>query len=138
MPPHVFQSFAPRPEPAGTRTRAPRLSATMPGARPPSPSEPARRGLISTIVGDVTAVLQSVVNEVAPGVVDVLDVQEIVERVDIQSIVDQLDIQSIVDQVDLQSIVERLDLDALLKQVDLDVLIERIHRDDHRPRRYRG
>jgi hypothetical protein len=98
----------------------------MPGARPPSPPEPARRGLISTIVGDVTAVLQSVVNEVAPGVVDALDVQEIVERVDIQSIVDQLDIQSIVDQVDLQSIVERLDLDALLKQVDLDALIERI------------
>ena len=98
----------------------------MPGARPPSPPEPARRGLISTIVGDVTAVLQSVVNEVAPGVVDALDVQEIVERVDIQSIVDQVDIQSIVDQVDLQSVVERLDLDALLKQVDLDALIERI------------
>ena len=110
----------------------------MAGGRPPSRPEPARRGLISTIVGDVTAVLQSVVNEVAPGVVDSLDVQEIVERVDIQSIVDQVDIQSIIDQVDLQSIVQRLDLDALLKQVDLDAL-DRAgrHRDDHRPRRHR-
>src|SRR5207344_943524 len=92
------------------------LAGGMAGARPPAHSEPVRRGLISTIVGDVTAVLQSVVNEMAPGVVDSLDVQEIVDRVDIQSIVDQVDIQSIIDQVDLQSVVERLDLDALLKQ----------------------
>src|SRR5262245_14951592 len=53
---------------------------------PAATARPARRGRLGTLLDDATAVLQSVVNEVAPGVVDVLDIDEIAERVDVQPV----------------------------------------------------
>ena len=82
--------------------------------------------MLATLVEDATAVLQSVVNEVAPGVVDALDVEQIVERVDLNKIVDQVDVQSLIDRVDVQALIDRVDIDALMARVDLDALLERM------------
>jgi hypothetical protein len=85
-----------------------------------------RHHRLSILVDDATAVLQSVVNEVVPGVVDALDVGAIVQRIDIQAIVNQLDVQAVLDQIDIQALLEQVDLDAVLERVDLERLIDRI------------
>lgn len=85
-----------------------------------------RRHRLSALVDDATAVLQSVVNEVVPGVVDVLDVGAIVQRIDVQAIINQVDVQAVLDEVDVQALLEQVDLDALLSRVDLERLIDRI------------
>jgi hypothetical protein len=91
------------------------------------PAVPARRGrLRTTLFEDATAVLQSVANEVVPGVIEVLDVRALVQRIDVQAIVNQVDMQELLDQIDLQALLEQVDLNALLDRVDLDKLIERL------------
>ncbi len=101
-----------------------------------------RAVLIETLVEDATAILQSVVNEVAPTVVSAIDVDEIVERVDIQAVIERVDIMRIlirldpavlaaivngvVMQMDLNPVIERLDLDAIIAKVDLDKVLERV------------
>ena len=57
-----------------------------------------RRGILNSLLDGATEIVQSVANEVAPGVVDALDVDEVVQRVDVQTIVDKVDVESIVDK----------------------------------------
>ena len=90
---------------------------------------PARRGRLGTLIDDATAVLQSVINEVAPGVVDAIDVDEVVERLDVQAIVNRVDVQGVLDQIDVQALVERLDLDALVERIDVQAVVERLDLD---------
>ena len=69
---------------------------------------------------DATAILQSVVNEVAPAVVNAIDVDEVVERVDIQAVLARVDVEALIDRVDLN-----------------ELLDEGRHRSPARPRRHR-
>ncbi len=88
------------------------------------------RGVIGTLVNDATGILQSVANDVAPGVVGAIDVNGVVQRVDFQSVADQLDIQSILDRVDLNVLLEQVDVTALLERTDLNAVLERVDMDD--------
>ncbi len=85
-----------------------------------------RHPRLSTLVDDATAVLQSVVNEVVPGVVDVLDVSAIAERIDVQALLDQIDIQALLEQVDLDSLLARVDLERLVDRIDVNALVQRV------------
>jgi hypothetical protein len=85
-----------------------------------------RRHRLSILVDDATAVLQSVANEVVPGVVDALDVGAIVQRIDVQAIVDQIDIQALLEQVDLDALLERVDVERLIDRIDVNALVQRV------------
>lgn len=69
--------------------------------RRPDGSTPRR--IIESLLDDAGAVLQAVVNEVAPVVVKAIDVDGVVQQVDIQEIVDKVDVQAILDRIDIQS-----------------------------------
>jgi hypothetical protein len=81
---------------------------------------------MSTLVGDATAVLQSVVNEVVPGVVDVLDVQAIIQRIDVQAVIKQVDVQEVLDQLDLDELLARVDVEQLMDRIDVNALLQRV------------
>ena len=101
-----------------------------------------RRRVFGGLINDASGVLQSVANDVAPGVVDAIDVNAVVQRVDIQEVVERVDMNAVlaevnmnallagvnlnapVDQVDVEKVVDKLDINAILAQVDIDALIE--------------
>ena len=104
---------------------------------------PRRLGVLGGLVNDASGVLQSVANDVAPGVVDSIDVNAVVQRVDIQEVIERVDMNAVlaevdmnallagvdmngvIDQVDVEKVVDKLDINAILARVDIDALIER-------------
>ena len=73
-----------------------------------------RAALFDTLKDDAAAVLQSVVNEVAPTVVNAIDVGEVVDRVDIQAVIDRVDLNSVLARVDVEQLVDRVDVVRVL------------------------
>jgi hypothetical protein len=67
-----------------------------------------------------------VANEVVPGVVDSLDVDELLERVDVNVLLERIDLDLLVEHLDINRIVERIDLEALLASVDLNAVLARV------------
>ena len=55
-----------------------------------------------------------------------IDVGAIVERVDIGAIIDRVDIGAIIDRVDIGAIIDRVDIDAIVGRVDVDAIIDRV------------
>jgi hypothetical protein len=97
--------------------------------REEQPDRAPRRGLIGSLSRGATGIVRTVAKEVAPGVVDAVDVNEVVERVDVQGVIDRLDVQGLVDRVDANALLDDLDVQALLDRVDLDALIKRVDLD---------
>jgi hypothetical protein len=90
------------------------------------PSRRSRRGLIGSVLDGAGGIVRSVASDVAPGVVDAVDVDEIVQRVDIGSVVDRIDLDEVLSRVDVQALIDRIDLDELLARVDLNQVLERV------------
>jgi hypothetical protein len=106
------------------------------GGGPVGENKPAG-GRLSTLLEDVSAVLQSVVVEVAPVMIDAIDVNEIVDRIDVNEVVERIDLNALIERVDLGRVIVRLNLDAILAlvnamlaQVDVNALVARIDLDD--------
>jgi len=78
-----------------------------------------RAALFDTLKDDATAILQSVVNEVAPTVVNAIDVDEVVDRVDVQAVLARIDIGALIDRVDLNEVLAKVDVDHLVDRVDI-------------------
>ena len=87
------------------------------------PDRAPRRGLLGSLSRGATGIVRTVAKEVAPGVVDAVDINDVVERVDIQGVVDRVDVQGLVDDLDVQVLLDKIDLDALIKQIDLDAVL---------------
>ena len=96
-------------------------------------ARPVRRGVLGSLGSEL---LQSVANDVGPGVVDAIDVDGVVQRIDIQAtiervdlnaVLDQLDIDALLDRVDMGKLIDKLDMNAILERVDIDALIEQTH-----------
>jgi hypothetical protein len=85
-----------------------------------------RHGLVGSLREGASDVVQSVVNEVVPGVVGALDVDEVVQRVDVQAILDRIDMEDLIERIDLNALLEHLDVDALLARVDVQALVKRL------------
>lgn len=85
-----------------------------------------REALFDTLKEDATAILQSVVNEVAPTVVNAIDVGEVVDRVDIQHVIDRVDLNEVMAKVDVEALIDRVDLNEVLAKVDVDHLVDRV------------
>ena len=69
---------------------------------------------------------QSMANDVAPGVVEAIDVDGVVRRIDIQAVVERVDLNAALENVDLNAILAHTDLDRLLARLDLDALFRRV------------
>ena len=54
------------------------------------PDRTQRRGLFGSLQRGATGVVRTVAKEVAPGVVDAVDVNEVVERLDVQGVIDRI------------------------------------------------
>ena len=53
---------------------------------------PARRRALGSLVEEGTELLQSVANDVAPWVVEAIDVDGVIRRIDIQAVVERVDL----------------------------------------------
>jgi hypothetical protein len=78
------------------------------------------------LVEEGTELLQSVANDVAPGVVEAIDINGVVRRIDIQAVVERVDLNAALEKVDLNAILAQTDLNALLARLDLDALVDRV------------
>ena len=78
------------------------------------------------MVEEGTELLQSVANDVAPGVVDAIDVDGVIRRIDIQAVVERVDLNAALEKVDLDAILAQTDLNGLLARLDLDALLDRL------------
>jgi hypothetical protein len=80
--------------------------------------------LLDSLLGDATEIVQSVANEVAPGVVGAIDVDKIIQRIDVQALLDRVDLDQLIDRIDWNKVMARVDVNALLQRVDIDTLVE--------------
>jgi hypothetical protein len=94
----------------------------------------ARHGLLDSLVGGASDVVETVAKDIAPGVVGVLDVDELVQQIDVQALLERVDlnallarvdVQALVDRLDVGEIISKLDMNAVLANVDIDALVER-------------
>src|SRR3954468_17744466 len=69
--------------------------------RPPQRLHQARGGVLDALLEGAGELVQSVANEVVPGVVGALDIDEVVQRLDIQAILDRVDMEAILAKVDI-------------------------------------
>jgi hypothetical protein len=90
------------------------------------PSRRSRRGLIGSVLDGAGGIVRSVASDVAPGVVDAVDVDEIIRRVDVGDVVDRIDLDDVLSRVDVQALIDRIDLDELLARIDLNQVLERV------------
>jgi len=83
-----------------------------------------------------TELLQSVANDVAPGVVSAIDVDGVVRRIDIQATIERVDLNAVLDQLDMDALLDRVymarlidkvDINGVLTRVDIDALIAQTH-----------
>ena len=92
--------------------------------------------MLGSLIDEGTGLIQSVADEVVPGVVDAMDLNQVVEKIDIQAIVERVDLNAVLGEIDMNALLEgvdiekliaRVDVNALLSQVDIDELIAQTH-----------
>lgn len=88
-----------------------------------------RQRVFGGLKDDASGVLQSVANEVAPLVVDAIDINDVVRRVDIQEVVERVDLNVVLEGIDLDAVLAQADLNALLARLDLNGLIDQVDMD---------
>jgi hypothetical protein len=69
---------------------------------------------------------QRLFEAVAPGLLDALDIDALVQRIDIDRLVRRIEIEDLVGRVDIDALVRRIDLDAVVARVDVNRVAERI------------
>jgi hypothetical protein len=73
---------------------------------------------------------QRLLEAVAPGLLDTLDIDALVQRIDIDRLVGRIDVDALVQRIDIDRLVGRIDIDALVRRIDIDRLVRRIEIDD--------
>ncbi len=94
------------------------------GRAAPAAREAARQVAPEVVqVVDLDGILDSVdIN----ALLDRIDVDRLVARIDVGAIVSQVDVDELVSSVDVGAIVSRVDVDEIISRVDLDALLSRI------------
>jgi len=69
---------------------------------------------------------QRIIEDVAPGVIEALDVNSLAERVDIDQLVSRIAIDRVVSDIDIDTLVSRIDIDRVVSEIDIDTLVSRI------------
>jgi hypothetical protein len=91
----------------------------------PGRARNARQGMLDSLLEGAGDLVQSVANEVVPGVVGALDVDELVQRVDVQALLDRVDVDVLLDRIDVDALLARVDIDALLARTEFGAVISR-------------
>ena len=69
---------------------------------------------------------QRLLEAFAPGVVDALDIDAIVQRIDIDRLVRRIDIDDVVRRIEIDALVRRIDIDDVVRRIEIDPLVQRI------------
>jgi len=70
--------------------------------------------------------MQRLLEAVAPGLLDTLDIDALVQRIDIDRLVGRIDIDALVRRIDIDRLVRRIEIDDLVGRIDIDALVQRI------------
>jgi hypothetical protein len=69
---------------------------------------------------------QRLLEAVAPGLIDTLDIDALVRRIDIDRLVRRIEIDDLVGRIDIDALMQRIDLDAVVARIDVNRVVERI------------
>jgi hypothetical protein len=69
---------------------------------------------------------QRLLESLAPGVVDAIDIDALVGRIDIDRLVRRIEIDDVVGRIDIDALVGRIDIDRLVSRIEIDALVRRI------------
>jgi hypothetical protein len=72
---------------------------------------------------------QRLLEAVAPGLLDTLDIDALVQRIEIDRLVGRIDIDALVRRIDIDRLVRRIEIDDLVGRIDIDALVQRIDLD---------
>jgi hypothetical protein len=73
--------------------------------------------------------MQRLLEAVAPGLLDTLDIDALVQRVDVDRLVSRIDIDALVRRIGIDLLVRRIEIDDLVGRIDIDALVQRIDLD---------
>jgi hypothetical protein len=92
-------------------------------------SRRARRGLFESILEGAGEIAETVAKEVAPGVIEVIDLDGVIRQIDIQAVIERIDMNVLLDRIDVQALVERLDMDEIVAKLDINAVLEHVDLD---------
>jgi hypothetical protein len=69
---------------------------------------------------------QQAIRQATPGVVQAVDINEILAAIDVDALLDRIDINRLVDRIDVGAIVAKVDVNELVGQVDVDALVSQV------------
>jgi len=69
---------------------------------------------------------QQVIRQATPGVVNAVDINEILAAIDVDALLDRIDVNRLVDRIDVGAIVAKVDVNELVSQVDVGALVARV------------
>jgi hypothetical protein len=69
---------------------------------------------------------QRLLEAVAPGLLDTLDIDALVQRIDIDRLVRGIEVDDLVGRIDIDALVRRIDIDRLVRGIEIDDLVGRI------------
>lgn len=69
---------------------------------------------------------KELVHQATPGVVEAVDINELLAAVDLDALLASVDVDALVGRIDVGAIVERVDIGAIIDQVDVDAIVERV------------
>jgi hypothetical protein len=69
---------------------------------------------------------QRLLEAVAPGLLDTLDIDALVQRIDIDRLVRGIEVDDLVGRIDIDALVRRIDIDRLVRGIEVDDLVGRI------------
>ncbi|MHB1139513.1 MAG: hypothetical protein ACYC2O_11195, partial [Microthrixaceae bacterium] len=75
---------------------------------------------------DAGPAARKAIQRVTPGVVEAVDLNELLASIDLDAILDRIDIDRLVGRVDVGAIVAKVDVDELIQQVDVNAIVARV------------
>jgi uncharacterized RDD family membrane protein YckC len=72
------------------------------------------------------ALAQAVAERVIEGVIQALDLNEIISRIDVNGVLDQVAINHVLDRVDVDRLLDRVDVNGIIERADVDAIVRRV------------
>jgi hypothetical protein len=69
---------------------------------------------------------QAAIRQATPGVVQAVDINEILAAIDVDALLDRIDVNRLVDRIDVGAVVAKVDVNELVSQVDVNALVSQV------------
>jgi hypothetical protein len=66
------------------------------------------------------------IRQATPGVVQAVDINEILAAIDVDALLDRIDVNRLVDRIDVGAVVAKVDVNELVSQVDVNALVAQV------------